>query len=167
MKVGTPPLESFLGEVTGSIQHQMERRAFLAANELRSSALIVLRGQRSGRVYKIPGTYGKKLSKATKLLMPEYGKKFRGGRLYRASAPGEAPAARTGIFRLSWQPTSRVVFGSYISRIESDTMTEDGKHNLGEILENGTVRMAPRPFEEPIVERAKPKIQRIYSQPYF
>lgn len=167
MRINVPPFEQFVGEATDQIKHQMERRAFLAANELRSSALTVLRGTRSGRVYKVPGTHGKKLSKATREMLDEYGHKLRGGRLYRASAPGEPPAARTGIFRLSWQPTSRVVFGSYISRIESDTMTEDYKHNLGEILQNGTERMAPRPFEEPIVEKAKPKIERIYNQPYF
>jgi len=60
-----------------------------------------------------------------------------------------------------------VVFGSYISRISSDVMTDNGKYNLGEILENGTPKMDPRPFEEPIMEKAKNKILRIYNAPYF
>lgn len=159
MKIEALHLESHLNEATESIKHQMERRAFLAANELRNASQIVLRGQRHGRRYKVPGTYRKQLDKTDG--------KVKHGRYYTASAPGEPPAVRTGVFRMSWQPTSQVVFGSYISRIESDVMTEDGKYNLGELLENGTPKMAPRPFEEPILERAGNKILRIYNQPYF
>ena len=164
-----PPLDKAVDSFTAQIKHEMERRAYLAANEMRNASQLVLRGTRSGRVYKVPGTHGKRLSKATKAMLPDYGKKLRGGRLYRASAPGEAPANRLGTFRESWQASSHVVYGSYISRIESDVKTEDGKYNLGEILENGTDdgRIQPRPFEEPIMERAKPKILRIYNQPYF
>ena len=92
---------------------------------------------------------------------------MKNGRYYTASAPGEPPAVRTGAFRMSWQPTARVVFGSYISRIESEATTENGAYSLGEILENGTSRMAPRPYQDKILERAKDPILRIYSEPYF
>lgn len=152
----------FEKEVEEAVEHikdQMERRSHLAANELRNAALNVLRGQRSGRRYKVPGTYRKQLDKAT-------GKK-KNGRYYTASAPGEPPAVRTGAFRMSWQPTSHVVMGSYISRIESDQRTDNGRYNLGQILEEGTGRMAPRPYEERILDKAEPKIEKIYSQPYF
>ena len=152
------PLEHAVEEFTDSIRHQMERRSYLAANEMRNASQLVLRGARSGRRYKVPGTYRKQRDKVDG--------KIKRGRYYTASAPGEAPANRLGTFRESWQPSAHVIFGSYISRIESDVMTENGKYNLGEILENGTDRMAPRPFEEPIMERAKPKIQRIYNQRY-
>ena len=37
---------------------------------------------------------------------------------------------------------------------------------LGEILEEGTSRMAPRPHHEKILKHAEPKIVRIYSAPY-
>lgn len=134
-----------VGEITDQIKHEMERRSVLAANELRSSALEVLRGQRSGRVYTVPGSKAK----------------------YRASAPGEPPAARTGNFRLSWQPASKVVFGSYISRIESDLRTENGKYTLGQILEDGTSRMASRPYQDRVLEHSEPSILKIYNQPYF
>ena len=33
-------------------------------------------------------------------------------------------------------------------------------------LENGTSRMAPRPFVEKIKQEATPEIQKIYSEPY-
>ena len=157
--VTTPPLDQVVEEVTDSIRHQMERRSVLAANELRNSALAVLRGQRTGRRYKVPGTYRRQRDKVDG--------KMKNGRYYTASAPGEPPAVRTGVFRMAWQPTSRVLYGSYISRIENDIRTEDGKYTLGEILEEGTDRMAPRPYQDLILEKAMPKILRIYNEPYF
>lgn len=152
-------LEEIAKTVTTEVRQEMERRSHLAANELRNSALIVLRGQRHGRRYKVPGTYRRQRDKVTG--------KMRNGRYYTASAPGEPPAVRLGHFRLSWQPEAHVVFGSYISRISSDLRTDDGKHNLGEILENGTSRMAPRPHHDRILQHAEKKIYQIYDQPYF
>lgn len=154
-----PPLSQVVGDITDSIQHQMERRSYLAANELRNASLQVLRGQRSGRRYKVPGTYRRQKDKTDG--------KVKNGRYYTASAPGEPPAVRTGAFRLSWQPTTRVLFGSYISRIESDLRTENGTHTLGQILEDGTSKMAARPYQDAILEKATKPILRIYGQPYF
>lgn len=158
--IASPPLPAVLGDITDSIKHQMERRSYLAANELRNASQLVLRGQRSGRRYKVPGTYRRQKDKTTG--------KMKNGRYYTASAPGEPPAVRTGAFRLSWQPTARVVFGSYVSRIESDLQVgTKRKYNLGEILEEGTPKMEPRPHHEAILDKAEPKIYRIYNQPYF
>ena len=154
-----PSLEQIAETVTTQVKHEMERRSYLAANELRNSALMVLRGQRNGRRYKVPGTYRRQRDKVTG--------KMRNGRYYTASAPGEPPAVRTGTFRNSWQPEASVVYGSYIARISSDVRTDNGQHTLGEILENGTGRMAPRPHHDRILEHAEPKIVRIYSAPYF
>lgn len=154
-----PSLEEIAKTVTTEVKQQMERRSYLAANELRNSALMVLRGQRSGRRYKVPGTFRRQRDKVTG--------KMRNGRYYTASAPGEPPAVRTGTFRNSWQPEAHVVFGSYISRISSDVRTDNGQHNLGEVLENGTARMAPRPHHDRILQHAEKKILRIYEQPYF
>lgn len=154
-----PSLEEVAKTVTTEVRHQMESRSYQAANELRNSALMVLRGQRSGRRYKVPGTYKRQRDKVTG--------KMRNGRYYTASAPGEPPAVRLGHFRLSWQPEAHVVFGSYISRISSDLRTDNGRYNLGEILEEGTDRMAPRPHHDRILEHAEPKIFRIYDKPYF
>lgn len=145
-------------DITEKIEIQMGRRSYTAANELRNSALIVLRGQRSGRRYKVPGTYRRQRDATD-------GKK-KNGRYYTASAPGEPPAVRTGTFRRSWQPSSHRIFGSYISRIESDTMTDDERYNLGEILENGTSRMAPRPHHDRILDHAEPRIQKIFEKDF-
>lgn len=154
-----PSLVEIAKTVTDEVKHQMESRSYQAANELRNSALMVLRGQRSGRRYKVPGTYRKQRDKVT-------GKMVR-GRYYTASAPGEPPAVRTGTFRNSWQPEAHVVFGAYVSRISSDLRTDNGRYNLGEILEEGTDRMEPRPHHDRILKHAEPKIVKIYERPYF
>ena len=156
--VTSPPLQQVVKGITEQIQHEMESRSYRAANELRNASQLVLRGQRSGRRYKVPGTYRRQRDKVSG--------KMKNGRYYTASAPGEPPAVRTGIFRMSWQPTARVVFGSYISRIESDVTTENGHYTLGEILEDGTSRMAPRPYQDAILEKAKGPILKIYNEPY-
>lgn len=155
----TVPFTQAVENATAQIRHEMERRSYLAANELRNCSQQVLRGQRSGRRYKVPGTYRRQRDKTDG--------KMKNGRYYTASAPGEPPAVRTGAFRMSWQPKAYIVFGSYISRIESEARTDNGRYALGEILENGTSRMAPRPYQDRILEMAEPKIIRIYSQPYF
>lgn len=133
-------------DLINKIKWQMESRSYAAANELRNAALEVLRGQRGGRVYTVPGTKRK----------------------YQASAPGQPPAVRTGAFRLSWQASAHVVFGSYISRVESDTTVGTKRqYVLGELLENGTSKMAPRPHQDKILEKAEPKIVEIYKRNYF
>ena len=149
-----PTLEQGIADITETIQRKMEARSFRAANELRSSALRVLRGQRSGRRYKVPGTHRRQRDKVDG--------KMKNGRYYTASAPG------TGVFRMSWQPSaSKMSSGSCIARIESDAKTENGRHVLGQLLEDGTGRMAPRPYQDRIVEDALPKIMDIYSRAYF
>lgn len=149
-----PSLEEIAKTVTTEVQRQMASRSYRAANELRNAALLVLRGQRSGRRYKVPGTHRRQRDKVSG--------KMKSGRYYTASAPGEPPAVRTGAFRNSWQPSAHVVFGSYISRIETDLPYADW-------LENGTPggKMKARPHHDRIREKAAPKIYRIYNAPYF
>lgn len=139
-------IERICQEITTGIRHQMEGRAYTAANELRNAELQILRGQRGGRVYGVPGTK----------------------RRYQASAPGQPPAVRTGAFRLSWQPSAHVLFGSYISRIESSLQVGTRRsYTLGELLENGTSKMAARPHQDKILEKAEPEIVKIYARSYF
>ena len=161
-------LDRPIAEMVESIRNQMEGRSFRAANELRNASQFILRGARSGKQYNVPGTgrmkYYKRDSKDGK---HKAGTATITYKKYTASAPGEPPAVRTGAFRASWRPTSKVVYGSYISRIESEQRTDNGRYNLGEILEEGTKRMAPRPYKDKIVEKALPKIKRIYEEPYF
>lgn len=151
------------------LQKEVSQRTYRASNELRNASLYVLRGTRSGKVYKMPETYGDKPSKATKKLMRESGHKLRkGGQLYRASAPGEPPAVRTGAFLLSWGTHVHVekkgVHFRAVAAIESKERA--GGKLLGEILENGTGKMKPRPYKQAIVDRALPKVKEIYKKPY-
>lgn len=138
-----PPLPEVVQEIVDSIRHQMASRCYRAANELRNAAIDVLSGQGGGRRYKIPHVGG----------------------YYTASAPGQPPAVRTGAFRNSWQPGVELAGDVFISKIES-THTVNG-YVLGELLEDGTSRMAPRPHHDKIKEQAEPKIVRIYEEPYF
>jgi uncharacterized protein (DUF3084 family) len=134
--------------VVREVTQEMLARAYPASNALRTAAMYVLRGQRSGRRYRIPGTK----------------------RTYVASAPGEPPANRTGVLRMSWQvwPKSERRGNTTIIRpaIEStvpyikylDPHFGDGRRPR---------KIQPRPFVDPIRERAKPQIARIYKRPYL
>lgn len=158
-------LEEFVEERVAIISHELESRAYRAGNELRNASAVILSGPRHGRQYNVPGVgrvkYDKKKGKA-KIIYKKY----------TASAPGEAPAVRTGIFRLSWQPRSfskETEKGKILhSVIESDYRTAKG-HLLGEILENGTKNghIQPRPYKEQTKAKAMPGILRIYREPYF
>lgn len=84
-------IEEIAKKVTEEIPRQMGNRAYRASNELRNSALTVLSGSRSGRMY--------------------------GG--HQASAPGEPPAVWSGAFRLSWQPRTYAGGTTFKSSIET------------------------------------------------
>lgn len=153
-------LENEVKEIAEGIKQEMRHRTYSAANELRNAAILVLRGQRSGRRYKVPGTYSRQKDRVTG--------KMRNGRYYTASAPGEPPAERTGIFRLAWQPNARIEDGKYTSMIENDVQADGNKGILlGDILEDGTSRMAPRPYQERILKKAEGPIKKIYEKPYL
>jgi hypothetical protein len=128
------------------LEKEVATRAYRAANELRTASLYVLRGRRTGRQYRIPFT----------------------GVTYRASAPGEPPAVRTGMFRLSWGTHIHVekvgVHFRAVSAIESNLRV--GGHLLGDILESGTSRMDPRPYKQAVIDRALPKVKELYKKPY-
>lgn len=158
-------IESKVKEVCLRVGIGMRSRSYRAANELRNASQLVLRGQRSGRRYVVPGTGGKRRhrDKVTGRLVM--------GRRYVASDSGEPPAVRTGTFRGSWQPKTRVNLGtnnqvSVRAYVQSRARTDNGKYLLGGILEEGTRKMAPRPYQEKIQEKALPKIIKIYQEPY-
>lgn len=125
-----------------NINRKVISRGVRAVNAMRNAELEVLKGQRSGRVYRKP------FSRAT----------------YTASAPGESPARRTGNLRMHWN-----------GQVNSKSSSSGGVAIVAELesqefyaahLENGTSRMAPRPFVEKIKQEATPEIQKIYSEPY-
>ena len=43
---------------------------------------------------------------------------------------------------------------------------EGWRHLLGEMLENGTGKMKPRPYKQKVIDRALPKIKEIYKKPF-
>lgn len=164
----TAQFEATRRYVLDTIDRQMQSRAVRGSNQLRTAALLVLRGQRSGRRYKVPGTYARNAPRGDNETRETYEyRKNKGGRYYAASAPGEPPAVRTGLFRLSWEPHAYLEGNLYRSTIENRTRTENGKYLLGELLEDGTRKMAPRPHHERIQKKALPKILSIYREPYF
>lgn len=122
----------------------MMSRAYQAAQALKKAELQVLRGQGGGRRYRVPGT----------------------GASYTASAPGQPPAVWTGAYRSSYVPRAEQKSGNvYRSLIESGLSVNGW--NLGNLLENGTSKMAPRPHDERIIQKALPEISRIYNRSFM
>lgn len=99
---------------------------------------------RSGERYPIPGT----------------------GRTYIASAPGEPPAVREGLYIAAWKAAPAVqIGGSVVGFAYNDRRVgTNDEHLLGEILEWGTTRMAPRPHIRPALETVRPKIGDLAKQ---
>jgi len=159
-------IEAAVDVITDKITHGIRSRAYRVSNELRNASQLVLRGQRSGRRYIVPGTGRVRYYKRKKIATITY-------RRYTASAPGEPPAVRTGAFRASWQPKTEASGSgdslSVKSMIESSIRTDNGKYLLGEIMEDGTPggKIAPRPYKEKIQKKALPKVLKIYKEPYL
>jgi hypothetical protein len=144
------------------IKEQINIRSVRGSNELQNAAILVLRGKRNGRTYLTPGTNSvlrKKRNGRTYLATQSK-------RKYTASAAGEPPANRTGIFRMAWQVKPSFFGNRLVSPMIENSKTV-GNHLLGELLENGTSKMAARPHHDKIKEKALPKIKRIYEEPYF
>lgn len=85
------------------------------------------------------------------------------GRVYGshvASAPGEPPAKWTGNLRGSFKPV-----------VTDEGMTVKVGVRSGvkyaSYLEDGTRRMAARPFRDRVLEKAYPRVLAIYSRPYL
>lgn len=152
--IGTP-LRIKVLEMRGNINRQVRSRAVRAVKVMESAEKRVLKGQRTGRKYRVPYTGSK-----TKEERKKSGYK---PRMYRASAPGEAPAYRTGSLRLHWN--SDVEERNTSNGTEVIAILESGE-KYAAMLENGTSNMEPRPFVEKIKEEAAPEIRKICSEPY-
>ena len=130
--------------ITERVGRQIISRGTRAVNAIRNAELETLNKPGSGRVYKKPG-----------------------GGTYRASAPGEVPARRTGALRQQWTGNVEVNgSGSGFVSITARLVSNVGKY--AEYMEYGTPggKIAPRPYVEKIKEKALPKVKAIYSEPY-
>lgn len=136
-------LNQVLSDATTAISNQLKQTAVLAALELRNSALSVLGGQRSGRRYLIPGTHT----------------------FYTASAPGEAPAVRTGALRLGWTPSFRVEPSLTGFRVIASISLGGPPIKYAPILDpsisGGSEGGLNRPFVKRIQMDALPRIQKL------
>lgn len=134
-------LKIAVDDTVKKVNREAASRGMRTVNAIRNAELEVLSGKRSGRVYRKPHTKSH----------------------YTASAPGEPPARRTGNLRLNWNGT--VESSSTGSGLRVTAVLES-QERYSTYLENGTRRMAPRPFKQPISEKAMPEIERIYHEKY-
>lgn len=129
-------------ETVTKINRQVRSRGTRVKNALRNAELEVLRGKRSGRKYRKPDSK----------------------RRYTASAPGEPPARRMGALRLNWTGGVEPSAGS--SGNTKVTAYIESQTPYAGYLENGTNKMAARPYVEKIKEKAQPEIEKIMSEDY-
>ena len=65
------------------------------------------------------------------------------------SSPGNPPGVRTGFLRRAWKTGVR--------------MNADSKASYAGYLEDGTKKMAARPFVDPILDDVEPEVDSIFS----
>lgn len=135
-------LISNFAQVEARIAGQIPPAVFKACYELRDEWAEVLTGSRSGRRYKVPGTGTKGVRGS--------------GTYYTASAPGEAPASRSGAAglrgRIGIMP--RVTPRNVQCRVGTDL-------EYALYLEYGTRTMEPRSHLGRAYRKAKPRILKI------
>jgi hypothetical protein len=130
------------------IESQLAVRAYRVANVIRDKEQIVLTGKRHGRLYAMPNGSGWK---------------------YWASAPGESPAKRTGAFHIGWGTFATIERHGKTIRLFSGIQSRlkvKGGYLLGDLLEEGTSRMKPRPYKVKVKDKAMNEAIRIYNRPY-
>ncbi len=125
--------ESVMASLRGtSLQNLREASIFL-----KGAVKETLSGNRSGRVYRVPGTR----------------------RNYTASAPGEAPASRTGTLR---NAISHAVNKAKLTAVVGPRLLgSDPNKQYPLWLEFGTKKMAPRPYMVPTIQRNKDTVIQI------
>lgn len=132
-------------QVLQAIERQAKSRTIRAANVIKKASNKILSNapRRSGKVYRKPHTSS----------------------TYRASAPGEPPALRTGNLRSSWRPLPIGEMAAGGGKVYTPGIHTDVPY--APMLEDGTPKMAARPYADRIKQEAWPEVKQIYEQPYF
>lgn len=136
-------IEKAIAEITNKLKVEMASRGTRGATILYNKTQKVLSGSRGGRIYRVPGT----------------------AQYYTASAPGEPPGVRTGAFRSSFHPETESDGTSV--RMKAKSGYSVNGYNLGHLLEDGTSKMAERPYKDKVIEQAKGELKELFSRPYF
>lgn len=120
--------------MSGELEHRMHSAVEMVKDHVEQNKLA---GDRSGRIYRIPGTR----------------------KTYTASAPGEPPASRTGELRqhigTKVEQRGRKISGQVGTDVEHGTF-----------LEKGTRDILPRPWLEPSFEETQGQLISIFTRPY-
>lgn len=129
----------------------------------------VLSGSRSGRWYPLPGNLYYDRDTPSKQRADNYYVKFTGaktrgeitGAAYQASAPGEAPAVRTGRLRQSFHmEVAPTAHGTYKVGVLTNVLYAGDLHY-------GTERVKARPFADKALKNVMPEITKIMVDPIF
>jgi HK97 gp10 family phage protein len=123
---------SRIPEAKAKIKDEAFQRMVKAVNAVRNETLVTLSGNRSGRIYRVPGTM----------------------KTYTASSPGEPPAVATGQLRQSVRTQVDNSSSMVIGYVGSTLI-------YAPCLEFGTKKMSPRPWLKPSFEKSEPKLKDI------
>jgi len=127
-------------KLPSNLDDKIGKFLLFAVVDVYNELMNLFRGKKSGKIYKVPAGKARKVKG-----------EFEGGRVYRASAPGEAPAIRTGVYRASWRALSDKINGVWTGILGST-------QKYGVCLEYGTSKMRPRPHLKVAFENKKEKI---------
>ena len=146
-------IRTIVNKTVEEIEQKAMKRGYQAANVLTNEVKKILSGQRSGRIYKVKKTGGNAQ---------------KSGVVYTASAPGEPPAIRFGTLRTSFKRRSysEKKGNELIIHAITESDLQVNGHLLGDLLENGTKRIAPRPYKQKTIDAALPKVTEIFSRSY-
>ena len=123
-----------------AIQRHLQQTAAAA----RTNAITALHAPKSGRIYRRKGQ-GSSASLAGRT------RRKKGGIIHQASAPGEAPASDTGTMVGAIRPPVAVGGGWRVGALLNGP---GGEMMYPKWLEEGTAKIAARPWLRPAVEKA-------------
>jgi HK97 gp10 family phage protein len=142
------------------LERLLKERVEKASLHLTNETKRTLSGQRHGREYFVPGTGSlQRVQIVNRLGRRQHVYKRVGASMYTASAPGEAPAVRTGNLRrrirYEMQPVTPAEIASKVGSPDEYSV----------YLEHGTRKMAARPFLRRTYEEQLPALKRILGEP--